>query len=115
MKKKIILIASIIIFFIIIIHLLTYFFDSYQITKNKKPFFSFPLVYIKDGGTTIYFGFGYQVIYWHFLEIIEKEGIEINGYKTGYEIHNLFNLKYIPFYTNDLKPDKETQLKFIKL
>ena len=113
MKKKNILIIFIIIYFIIAFHLSTYFIDSNQISKDKNPLLAFPLIYFKDGGTTIYFGFGYQVIYWHFLDTIVKEGKEINGYKTGYEMHHLFKLKYIPFFTSNFEPDKETQLKFI--
>jgi hypothetical protein len=114
LKKKNISIIAIIILFIITFHLFTFFIDLYQISKNKKPIFVIPLIYVKDGGTTIYFGFGYQVIYWYYLDTIIKNGKEINGYKRGYEIHHLFKLKYIPFITSDFEPDKETQLKFIR-
>ena len=113
MKKKNIIIITIIILSIITLHLLTYLIDINQILKNKRPIFVIPMIYFKDGGTTIYSGFGYQVIYWHYLDTITKDGKEINGYKTGYEIHHLFKLKYIPFFTSDFEPDKETQLKFI--
>ena len=112
MKRKI-LIIPMVLFLLITTHLITYKTDQYRISKNKNPLFSVPTVYIKDGGTTIYFGFGYQVIYWHFLstETIDKK--EIKGHETGYEIHNLFDLKYIPFITYDFKPDNNTELIFI--
>ena len=112
-RNKKVLFISIILLFIIVFHLLTFLIDSYKISKNKRPIFALPSVYIKDGGTTIYFGFGYQVIYWHFLTSIEENNKKIYGYKTGYEIHHLFKLKYIPFFTNNFTPDKKTNLKFI--
>ncbi len=112
-KIKIIYLPIIIISFIVFIHLITYLIDLNRIQKNKPPLLSIPIIYVKDGGTVIYFGFGYQVIYWHFSISKNEDNTEIMGYNVGYEIHNLFNLKYIPFNNYKLEPDKKTVLFFV--
>ena len=87
--------------------------DYSYIKKDKNPVCSIPLTFIKDGGSVVYYGFGYQVIYWYFAVELENDNKKVNGYMTGYEIHHLFFLKYIPFIKNNITPDKNVKLKFV--
>jgi hypothetical protein len=113
-KKNKLKILCTIFMIVILIHIFTFFIDYKKISNNTNPIFSIPLTYFKDGGTTVYYGFGYQVIYWHYLTELNENGNKILGYYTGYEIHHLFKLKYIPFYNKNIKPDKNTKLGFKK-
>lgn len=66
------------------LHFITYSIDSKRVSESRKPIFvviSLPL--IKDGGSAIYYGIGYQVIKWH------KIGTNLDERFIGLEIHRI--------------------------
>lgn len=42
--------------------------DSFRFLKNQKPLFVLWEINLKDGGTTFYFGPGYELIDWHITD-----------------------------------------------
>lgn len=82
--KKRVIVAVIIITVCFIISLGTYFVDSKRIVNDKIPIFILHTDHLDDGGTTVYYGFGYQLIHWKRLTEIT------NQYLTGIETHYLF-------------------------
>ncbi len=84
--------------------------DKSRIENNIKPIFARPLVSFKDGGSTLHYGIGYQVMFWHILDQREIDGETINGYSIGYEIWSIFNSKFTLFNKNLQSPEN---LEFI--
>ena len=101
MRRKTKLWILIIVISLCCIHSATFAIDSRLISESKQPLFVIiALPFIKDGGSAIYYGLGYQVIRWY------KE----ESYKglIGYEIHRIPyfkafdkgpepNLKYVDY------------------
>lgn len=106
MKKKTIIKVSIVVLILLGLHFITYSVDSKMVSASKDPIFSIrSKPAIKDGGSAIYYGFGYQVIRWHKIE--QNTGRRL----LGYEIHRipLFkkfndgpdkNVKYVDYYSH---------------
>jgi len=104
MKKKTKIKILITLLILIGLHLITYSIDSKRVSASKKPIFviiSLPL--IKDGGTAIYYGIGYQVIKWHKAGTNSDErsiGLEIKRipFFKSYEDGPDQNIKYVNYY-----------------
>lgn len=87
------------------IHFATFAVDSRKVSEAKQPLFVIrALPAIKDGGSAIYYGLGYQVIRWHKIEPPDKR-------LFAFEIHRIpffknfdngpeLNLKYVDYYIN---------------
>ncbi|MGL4107170.1 hypothetical protein [Clostridium sp. LP20] len=68
-KYKGIISSIILVIAILIVSQVTYTIDKRLIEENKEPKFVIKTDMVKDGGTTIYKGLGYQVVRWNrFLE-----------------------------------------------
>lgn len=105
MKKKTKIKVLIVVLILIVLHFITYSIDSKKVSEARKPIFVIrALPTIKDGGSAIYYGLGYQVIRWHMMESPDKRLL-------AYEIHRIPffkrfetgpepNLKYVDYYTN---------------
>ena len=105
MKKKTKIGISITAILLLCIHFATFAVDSRKVSEAKQPLFVVrALPAIKDGGSAIYYGVGYQVIRWHKMEQPDKRLL-------AYEIHRIpffknfnkgpeLNLKYVDYYTN---------------
>ena len=101
MKKK----AIIIIFFLCGLFfdvVITSKIDFNRINKNTNPIFSFPMDYIKDGGTKVYLGMGYQIISWHQLYI--KTGNK-PAYMVGTELHYFPKFKDWLIHVKNMEPE----------
>ncbi len=94
-KKLISFIISIII--IVFFPLITYRIDSKLVSKDKRPIFVIRTALLKDGGTTIFKGVGYQVIKWNRMTV--------TGTEFGYEIYKYPNYRDV----ND-GPTKELKI-----
>ena len=106
MKKKTKIKILIVPLILITLHSITYSVDSKRVSESRNPIFaiiSLPL--IKDGGSAIYYGIGYQVIRWHRMEQNPERRL------LGYEIHRIPffksfedtpepNIKYVDYYTH---------------
>jgi len=90
-KKKFSL-TIIIIILILVIHNITYTFDKFLISRDNNPRFCIITGKLKDGGTTFYYGFGYQIIKWNWLQDKQIDGKDVLGVEHGFEIHRF------PFY-----------------
>ncbi|MEN8123250.1 MAG: hypothetical protein ABFS35_23135 [Bacteroidota bacterium] len=82
--------------------------DYNLVSDNKPPLFSFSLSSIKDGGTTVYQGLGYQIISWHKLSLADENK---QGYQVGTELIYFPFLRYWPFLTTNLQPGIELTFK----
>jgi hypothetical protein len=85
MKNKKIVISIIIIFIMLLlslypIHKLTYELDKNAIDHGNAPSYALPLIRMKDGGSVVYYGIGYQVLRWHI-------GFDTGERKVAYEIY----------------------------
>ncbi|GMQ63567.1 hypothetical protein [Vallitalea maricola] len=98
-KHKINIKKVILVLIIILIPVFTYSIDSKLVLQDKKPIFVVKTGMYKDGGTTEYWGLGYQVIKWNMLTI--------DGYKFGYEIFHVPNFR-------DVNDGPVKKLKLIK-
>lgn len=109
-KYKHILIYLIILFCLAItFHQVTYTLDKNAINNGDKPKFIIKSVSYKDGGTTIYYGLGYQIISWHKLEDREENNLDKQGFLVGTEVHRF------PQYNNLEKCGQpQCDLKFIE-
>lgn len=100
--KKIVITFSI----IIAISLVTLAIDSILISCEKNPIFVLKVATARDGGTSIYYGLGYQVIDWHRSgEILVDEERWIRGHYVGHE------LRIFPFFKD--ANEKPEGLKFV--
>lgn len=61
--------------------------DCIRFQKDESPIFIIKKDVMNDGGTTIYYGVGYQLIDW---KIIDGDETATLKYKVGKEIH-IFN------------------------
>lgn len=104
MKKKTKIKILIILLILISLHFITYSIDLKRVSDSKKPIFVvISLPFIKDGGTAIYYGIGYQVIKWHKPGNNSDErsiGLEINRipFFKCYEDGPDPNIKYVNYY-----------------
>lgn len=90
----------IIVIFLCCMHFAIFAFDSRLVSEAKQPLFVIIAPpFIKDGGSAIYYGFGYQVIRWHKVEEPDKRFI-------AYEIHR------IPYFKTFYK-GPEPNLKYV--
>jgi hypothetical protein len=72
---------TIIIVTIAIVLFLSFFITDYVRTvNNQSPVFSIPILRLKDGGSIEYFGLGYKVIKYVF---IQEDGTKEETYKIG--------------------------------
>ena len=78
------------------------FIDYNRFMDGKIPIFIINKDILNDGGTTIYYGVGYQLIDW---KIIDSEEIIKIKYKVGKELHVL---RYINPLTD--KPNVELEI-----
>ena len=63
----------------------------------------------KDWGTIIYYGFGYQIISWHKMNVKKENDLEKYGFLIGVETHRF------PFYNNYEKGGQpQGQLNFVE-
>jgi len=79
-KKKIIKIL-IILLLVFSIHELSFLLDKNTIGKGKPPLFALSLIKYKDGGSVVYYGFGYQVLRWH------RAQLDLGVREVAYEIY----------------------------
>lgn len=84
-KYTYLILVIIIILAIVFLPRITYTIDSSLVEQDKRPIFVIKRVMVKDGGTIVYMGFGYQVIKWNRLT---DKGAEI-----GYEIYKAPNYR----------------------
>lgn len=89
---------------ILFAHFITYNIDSNLIAAEKQPLFVIKGDMAKDGGTTIYHGFGYSIIKWNRLASRIVNGERIDGVEVGYEICRLYK---------DVNDGPAIQLKFV--
>ncbi len=82
------------------------FLDYRLVKKNESPIFCMPISHIKDGGTIIYAGLGYQIIDWH--QLIYQN--EIASYKVGVEIRYFPFFKYWGFLSHNITPSIELDI-----
>jgi hypothetical protein len=83
-KKKIVKVTLTIIIMLLLllylVHKLTYQYDKNAIQNGNPPVFSIAFIRIKDGGSNIYYGVGYQILRWH-------TELETGERKIAYEIY----------------------------
>ena len=72
-----ILIAVIVLF--LLLSGITYSIDHHRANNGQRPLFAIAQ-HCDDGGTAVYYGLGYQIIFWHRMA-------EDSGYMVGTEIH----------------------------
>ena len=106
MKKKTKTKILIVMLILIVLHFLTYLIDSKRVSESRKPIFVIiSLPFIKDGGSAIYYGLGYQVIKWHKWEAANPDerllGFEIHRipFFKSYEDGPDPDIKYVDYYT----------------
>lgn len=87
--KRIIVISAIIVLLLIISSCVI---DYKRFESNQKPLFCIKTDHLNDGGTTVYYGLGYQLIEWKVVKESE-EGVII--YYHGKEKNLLFNMNNI--------------------
>lgn len=58
--------------------------DIYRFTNDREPLFIIKKEYVNDGGTTVYYGVGYQLISW---KVIDDRDIVDITYLSGKEYH----------------------------
>ena len=80
-----------IIFMILIVVLVVLgFFDYNRFKEGKLPLFAVKKDVINDGGTTAYYGIGYQIVNWKIMDS-EMKGEEVfTRYLVGSEFHTLY-------------------------
>lgn len=107
--KKVLIGFGILLCLIIIVHRITYTIDKNAINNNCKPKFASEKEVYKDGGTTVYYGFGYQIIYWNKMDVKKENNLKKYGVMVGVETHTF------PFYNNVAKGGQpQIQLNFIE-
>ena len=84
MKKTLLLIVISEILFISIVGRII---DYNLLQKNSYPFFSFPLIIYRDGGTVVFYGTTYKIVA---LQSLSDDSKEVDGYKTGTILLNWF-------------------------
>ena len=96
--KKTLAVLIIIIFILFTISFVTYLIDSYRIDNNYKPIFIVHKDQLNDGGTTVYYGIGYQLITWKMLNPDMKSSMSGMYYLVGIEKHYIggFNINLEP-------------------
>lgn len=106
MKKKTKIKVLIAVLILIGLHFITYSVDSKRVSESINPIFAVRAIpAIKDGGSAIYYGIGYQVIKWHKMEQNPERRL------LGYEIHKIPffksfedgpdpNVKYVDYYSH---------------
>lgn len=101
----VILISAVIVF---VSFSVTYTIDHQRIRENHTPFFVYYKSDINDGGTIVFFGFGYHIVKWH--RLIENSDYETgNGdYVCGWDIHNGYDVSN----TLSLGPQSERTYNF---
>jgi hypothetical protein len=80
--------------------------DASRAAQSKTPIFTFIVWTVKDGGTKVYSGFGYNIRKWHKISSKQIDGKEVRGFLTGYAVTSIY--KYADF--ND---EKDNSLVFI--
>ncbi|MGH4122616.1 MAG: hypothetical protein ACREV6_06770 [Clostridium sp.] len=105
MKKKTKTKILIVLLILMGLHFITYSIDSKRVSESRKPIFVIiSLPFIKDGGSAIYYGIGYQVIKWHKQGDVNLDerflGFEINRipFFKSYEDGPDPNIKYVDYY-----------------
>ncbi|QAA32550.1 hypothetical protein [Clostridium manihotivorum] len=105
--KKISIFILSFICFLIAINEISFFIDKSEIQKGNNPVFILKKDIYKDGGTTVYYGLGYQIISWNQYSKQSINGIEKDGTLKGIETHRF------PFYNNVIHGGKPSiQLEF---
>lgn len=89
LRNKRIIFIFVFISFIFMLHFSTYEFDKKQITLDKEPIFCINTGELKDGGTKFFYGFGYQIIKWNYLDEKTINGVIVDGISHGFEIHRI--------------------------
>lgn len=72
--------------------------DSYKFFNNEKPLFILKTTQFTDGGTTFYYGPGYQLIDWNILQFDDKKQ------KSFYYLKK--EIRIIPFLFLGYSPEK---------
>jgi hypothetical protein len=70
-----------------LLHCITYSIDKTLIGKDSDPWLCKKTVSLKDGGTKVYYGLGYQIIKWNKISTKIVSGEYIHGVEHGFEIH----------------------------
>ncbi|GFP76095.1 hypothetical protein [Clostridium fungisolvens] len=99
-SKKIFIFILCFICFLLSIHEITFLIDQSEIKNGNNPVFIFKKEVYKDGGTTIYYGLGYQIISWNTVSSENIDGVEKDGTLKGIETHRF------PFYNSVTKGGK---------
>lgn len=105
--KKFAAVIACIVVILPLLHCITYSIDKTLIGKDSDPWFCKKTVGLKDGGTKVYYGLGYQIIKWNKIKIKTVNGEYIHGVEHGFEIH-----RYPHFV--DFEKGPTVDLKFIQ-
>ena len=84
-RKRLIIAIIIILLLFFCLSAFSYSYDTKRAESGKTPVFILHKDALNDGGTTVYYGFGYQIVAWH--------QIKGDGYYTGTESHWLFGFR----------------------
>ena len=87
---------------LLLISSVTYYINIKRIAVNMLPIFTIKTENLNDGGTIIYYGIGYQIIFW------KKLSDEPYYYYTGVEYHYLFDMI-------DAKQGPSIDLEYVRL
>lgn len=87
--KRIALIAGIVLLALAVLSVTFYQVDKARVEADKKPVFALIHSACNDGGTTFYYGLGYQIVHWN--RIAEQD--EMRGYLVGKEYHYLVGFR----------------------
>ena len=83
---------------IIAISLIAGIIDSYRFFNDKEPVFVIKKTQFLDGGTTFYYGPGYELVDWNILVYDEEKEKSFNYTKK--------EIRIIPFFITDYSSDK---------
>jgi hypothetical protein len=86
-KYKLIIIG---LFVIVLLAIIFYAVDATRATQSKVPIFTFIIWTVKDGGSRVYTGLGYNVRIWHKIYSKQIAGKEVRGFLTGYTVTSIY-------------------------
>jgi hypothetical protein len=105
-KLKHFIYLLIVVFIVVFIHGFTYSFDKTLVENDSQPILCVNIGGVKDNGTRVYYGFGYQIVEWNLKSTQIIDGQEVSGISYGYEVHKF------PYFV-DWKDGTSVKLKFM--